>query len=333
MTDRISTIAALEEIVGTAPLGVKMKIIDHLDRGAADWIARAPIAFVGFATADGPRVCLAGGQGGFAEVRGGSRLFIPASALDASDAAKPGFGAGVLFLVPGIGETLRTNGRVVTADTDGVEIEIDEVFFHCAKALIRSSFWEAKAADAPDDAEALLNASRFLAIATMGTDGRIEISPKGDPAGLLLRAFNGAATIAERPGNRLAFGYRNIVVQPRVAAVVLVPGSDSVVTLTGKAHLSTSEDVRAAFEVGGKRPILATVIEGISAEVRESAALKNAAVWTTKQPKAELDPSALLVAHLKLNKTKGDQAMALRTAANRLVVAKGLEASYKHSLY
>ncbi|MCC6921297.1 MAG: hypothetical protein IT548_19050 [Alphaproteobacteria bacterium] len=64
MTDRISTIAALEGVVGTAPLGVKMKIIDHVDRGAADWIARSPIGFIAFASPDGPRACLAGGKGG-----------------------------------------------------------------------------------------------------------------------------------------------------------------------------------------------------------------------------------------------------------------------------
>ena len=175
MTDRLTTIAALEAVVGVAPLGVKMKIIDHLDRGAADWIARSPIAFVGFASPDGPRACLAGARGCFAEIRAPSRLFLPAAALDDASAARPGAGAGVLFLVPGIGETLRTNGRVATVGADGVELEIDEVFFHCAKALIRSSFWEAAPAAAPDTAEELLNVSRFLAIATMSADGRIEI--------------------------------------------------------------------------------------------------------------------------------------------------------------
>lgn len=333
MTDRLTTIAALEAVVGVAPLGVKMKIIDHLDRGAADWIARSPIAFVGFASPDGPRACLAGARGCFAEIRAPSRLFLPAAALDDASAARPGAGAGVLFLVPGIGETLRTNGRVATVGADGVELEIDEVFFHCAKALIRSSFWEAAPAAAPDTAEELLNVSRFLAIATMSADGRIEISPKGDPSGLLLRAASGAATLAERPGNRLAFGYRNIVAQPRVAAVVLVPGSGRVVTLTGEAHLSTGEEVRAAFEVDGKRPILATMIEGIEAAVHNSGALDRAALWTSEQPKAGLDPSALLVAHLKLNKTRGLAAKAIRAASNRLIVAKGLEAAYKHTLY
>lgn len=333
MADRISTIADLEAVVGTAPLGVRMKIIDHLDKGAAEWIARSPIAFAGFGAANGPRACLAGGQTGFAEVRTASRLFVPAEWLDDSASAQPGLGAGLLFLVPGIGETLRANGRVVTADDAGVEIEIDECFFHCAKALIRSSFWDAPAGDAPDDVEALLNASRFLAIATMSPDGRIEISPKGDPAGLLLRAGEGAATLAERPGNRLAFGYRNIVVQPRTAAVVAVPGCRRVVTLQADAHLSTSQSVCAAFEVEGKRPILATILERIEAAIGDSTALARAGLWTTPQPASGLDPSALLVGHLKLNKTKGVQAMALRTAANRLVVAKGLEAAYKHTLY
>lgn len=333
MTDRISTIPDLEAVIGTPPLGVRMKIIDHLDKGAVEWIARSPIAFAGFGSTTGPRACLAGGQAGFAEVRSESRLFIPAAFLDDSSHAGPRLGAGLLFLVPGIGETLRANGRVVRADEVGVEIEVDECFVHCAKALIRSSFWDAPANDAPGSVEALLNASRFLAIATMSTDGRIEISPKGDPAGLLLRASEGVAMLAERPGNRLAFGYRNIVAQPRVAVVVLVPGSSCVVTLTADAHLSTAETVRAEFEVDEKRPILATILERIDAAIGDSSALARIGAWTAPHPASDLDPSALLVGHLKLNKTKGVQAMALRTAANRLIVAKGLEASYKHTLY
>jgi predicted pyridoxine 5'-phosphate oxidase superfamily flavin-nucleotide-binding protein len=222
---------------------------------------------------------------------------------------------------------------VTSVSADVIEIAVDECFVHCAKALIRSDFWAAQPAAAPDDAAEFVNASRFLALATADESGRIDISPKGDPAGLLIRTDGRSATMAERPGNRLAFGYRNIIAHPAVSAVALIPGSTSVARLRGRAHLSTGETVRSAFEVEGKIPILATVIEDLKIERSESAALERAEVRTAAQVAPTIDPSATLVGHVKLNKTLGLQATELRTATNRSIVAKGLEQAYKHTLY
>src|SRR3546814_15301730 len=70
-------------------------------------------------------------------------LSIPLAMLDDPALAVPGASFGSLFLVPGIGETLRINGRVA-AVADGVaRIAVAECYIHCAKALIRSGFWSA----------------------------------------------------------------------------------------------------------------------------------------------------------------------------------------------
>ena len=245
-------------------------------------------------------------------------------------------GAGVLFLVPGIGETLRANGRVARSDAEAVEIAVEECFVHCAKALIRSDFWRGGAQSvgreaAGADAAAFVNATRFLALATQDAEGRIDISPKGDPAGLLIRLEGERATLAERPGNRLAFGYRNILADPRVAALAIAPGSTTVATFEGRAALTRDEALRASFTVEGKAPVLATVIDGVRPRLGEARAL--AALWPAPLDTPAVDPAEVLMAHVKLNRARGVTATLVRLSANRGMIASGLKANYKSDLY
>lgn len=333
MTDRIATIEQLEATIGAPPLPVKMKIIDHLDAGAADWIAQSTLAFLGVGKADGPHVTLAGGKPGFAGRKDENTLVLPLDALDEPSLPEPGDGAGVLCLVPGIGETLRANGRVKSRSNSEIEIAISECFIHCAKALIRSDFWKAKPANAPTDPAAFINTARFLALATMDKRGLIDISPKGDPAGLLIRMSGEQATLAERPGNKLAFGYRNIIEDARIAALAIVPGASTTAILRGRAYLTTSEATRAAFTVEEKTPKLATLINDVHATVRFSTSLERAAPWSGANVLPTIDPAEAFVAHVKLNKEKGVQATMMRLAVNRGLVAAGLKTNYKNELY
>lgn len=335
MNGLISTVEELEQCVGAAGLPVKMKIIDHIDATAAKWIAASPIGFVGLGGADGPAVVAAGGAPGFAAVPDTGVLSIPLSSLDSLSSHVPevGQGAGTLFLVPGVGETLRVNGRIRAIVGGRIEITVEECFVHCAKALIRSDFWSAAITEPPSDEEQFLQATRFIALATIDKDGRVDVSPKGDKAGLLLRAQGKGVTLAERPGNRLAFGYRNIIERPSVTALAIVPGATQVLTLRGEAHVSSDESLRSAFVVDGKMPVLATVIGNIDLMMGKSAALHRASLWDAPPRNLGIDPAATLVAHVKLNKARGAQATVLRMAVNRGVVAKGLESNYKTDLY
>lgn len=83
--------------------------------------------------------------------------------------------------------------------------------------------------------------------------GLVDISPKGDPAGLLIRMGGSTAMLAERPGNRLAFGYRNMIDQPRIAAFAIIPGQTSAAILQGHANLTADEGMRRVFVVDEKR--------------------------------------------------------------------------------
>src|SRR3546814_18959578 len=109
-------------------------------------------------------------------------LSIPLAMLDDPALTVPGASFGSLFLVPGIGETLRINGRVAAAADGAARIAVTECYVHCANALIRSGFWPAPPSPAaPATPAALTAAARFLALATTHPAGAPHLHPTASP--------------------------------------------------------------------------------------------------------------------------------------------------------
>ncbi|MEE4453073.1 pyridoxamine 5'-phosphate oxidase family protein [Novosphingobium resinovorum] len=331
----IDSMAALEDVVGKTPPAMHLKVIDHLDAGALHWISRSPLAFVGAGRADGLAVTLAGGSAGFAAGDTGE-LRLPLAMLDDPDLFAPGMPVGTLLLLPGVGETLRVNGRVSGIDGGVVRIAVEECYGHCAKAMIRSGFWTTGACEAPDKPAPFAAAARFMALATMGALGWADLSPKGDPAGGMARLDGDVLWFADRPGNRRVDSFRNIVEQPRVACALLVPGSASVARVRGHARLTTEQGMREGFAVNGKIPQLAIGVTIDALDIRESAALACAALWPVTAPE-EIDTTRLFVNHIKLNRSGGIGG-AIARASIALpgmtgLMKKGLDKDYKDNLY
>ena len=333
-SDSIDDIAALESCIGATPGSMHLKVIDHLDAGAVRWLAASPLMFVAFETAVGVAVSLGGGRPGFVEVREPTRMRIDIANLDEPDLAREGCGVGALFVIPGVGETLRVNGRIAAIDGGAIEIRIEECYVHCAKALIRSAFWTSKPfLQTSLEATQLLFASRFLALGTTDLAGHADLSPKGDPAGLLIREADGAIWFADRPGNRRADSFRNILANPRLALAALVPGASRVVHVRGVARIVRDLGVREGFAVQGKVPRLVTRIDEPEVVVRDSPALARAQPWSAGAP-ADIDPAAVLAGHVRLSKVGGLQAALARTAVSVPgLMRRGLERDYKSNLY
>lgn len=182
----ICTAQALQAHVGKLAGPRDAKVIDHLDDGALRWLAHSPMLFVALDAGDRIDVTLPGGAAGFASGDARKQLVLQRRAFDDPDQLAVGSAFGGLFLVPGLRETLRVNGVVHALDQQHVTVRVHECYMHCAKALIRSRFWDAdQTLPFAGDAGALLAASRFLALATSDGAGDAELSPKGDPAGLM----------------------------------------------------------------------------------------------------------------------------------------------------
>ena len=103
--------------------------------------------------------------------------------------------------------------------------------------------------------------SPFCLVATSDTDGHCDASPKGDPPGFTLVLDDTTIAIPERPGNRRADGFRNILTNPHVGLVYLIPGRTDTLRINGHARLVSEAPFFDQMMVKGHRPLLALIVE------------------------------------------------------------------------
>ena len=107
-----------------------------------------------------------------------------------------------------------------------------------------------------------LKASPFCVVATCDAAGNCDASPKGDPAGHLIHVLDPRTiVIAERPGNKRADGYLNILANPHVGIVSMIPGRNDTLRINGRARLVRDAPFFDDLTVRGQRPVLALVVE------------------------------------------------------------------------
>lgn len=97
-------------------------------------------------------------------------------------------------------------------------------------------------------------------VATMDAQGRLDVSPKGDPAGFVQILDERTIAIPERPGNKRVDGYLNVLERPRVGTLFVIPGRGDTLRINGSARIMADADYFDAMAVHGKRPILALEI-------------------------------------------------------------------------
>lgn len=107
-----------------------------------------------------------------------------------------------------------------------------------------------------------LAATPFCVMATCGVDGTCDASPKGDPPGSLVHVIDEATiALAERPGNKRADGYQNILANPHVGLNFFIPGRGDTLRVNGRARLVAAAPFFDEMVVKGHRPVLAVVVD------------------------------------------------------------------------
>src|SRR5215467_12118228 len=106
-----------------------------------------------------------------------------------------------------------------------------------------------------------LAASPFCLVATAAADGSCDVSPKGDPPGFTLVLDDATIAIPERKGNRRVDGFRNVLSNPHVGLIYLVPGRTDTLRINGRARLVRAATFFDQMIVKGHRPELALVVE------------------------------------------------------------------------
>jgi hypothetical protein len=121
--------------------------------------------------------------------------------------------------------------------------------------------------------------SPFVCLATSDRDGSCDVSPRGDPAGFVRILDDRTLLVPERPGNRLADSLRNILANPRIAILFVLPGLGDSFRVNGRATLITDPALLAPSAVEGKVPKLGIVVDIDEAYTQCPKAFIRSALW------------------------------------------------------
>lgn len=106
-----------------------------------------------------------------------------------------------------------------------------------------------------------LAASPFCLVATAAADGSCDVSPKGDPAGCTLVLDDTTIALPERPGNRRADGFHNLLGNPQIGLIFFLPGRGDTLRINGRARLVRDAPFFDEMVIKGHRPVLAVVVD------------------------------------------------------------------------
>jgi len=140
----------------------------------------------------------------------------------------------------------------------------------------------------PIDAEWIAH-SPFVLLATSAADGTCDASPKGDPAGFVHVLDATTLAIPERPGNRRVDGFRNMLTNPHVGLIFLVPGRTDTLRVNGRVRLVRDAPYFDDMIVKGHRPLLAAEVVVEEVFYHCAKAFLRAKLWRPE----EWDPDAL----------------------------------------
>jgi PPOX class probable FMN-dependent enzyme len=125
---------------------------------------------------------------------------------------------------------------------------------------------------------ALIEASPFAVLATTGPGG-LDASPRGDPPGFVVVEDEKTLLMPDRRGNNRLDSLRNIVADPRVALLFLIPGVGETLRVNGHARLSVDPALLARFDVGGKLPRTVLVIDVHAVYFQCARAIQRSRLW------------------------------------------------------
>jgi hypothetical protein len=155
---------------------------------------------------------------------------------------------------------------------------------------------------------AMIAASPFMVLATSGPGG-MDASPRGDPAGFVHIADGHTLLIPDRRGNNRIDSLRNIVNDPRVALLFLIPGVGETLRVNGRATISVAPGLLARFEFRGTLPRSVIVVSVESVYFQCPKALVRSELWNPEKhiSRRSLPSTGTIIADITAGKLGGEQ--------------------------
>lgn len=151
---------------------------------------------------------------------------------------------------------------------------------------------------------ATLALSPLCFLATGDAQGHLDCSPRGDAEGCVTLLDPYTLLLADRPGNNRLDSLRNIVQNPEVGLIFLLPGVDEVIRVNGRAHVTTDPGLMARLVLNGKPPRAVIVVKVREAFMHCPRALKVAGLWDAGRHLSagqRPDFAAMFVEHVRVN--------------------------------
>jgi len=198
----------------------------------------------------------------------------------------------------------------MTADDDrfgqfeDIVVSIDavhDVLGHPADAAV------AKVIDEIDDVcRGIIAKSPFVLIASADRSGRLDLSPKGDPAGFVRILDNKRLAIPDRLGNRRADTFSNVLDNPRVGLLFVIPGKKETLRISGEARIVADAALRESMAVNGRVPKLALVVYVEEIMIHCPKCMQRSKLWEPEHWPDHSDTATIneaVVRHAKLDVT------------------------------
>ncbi|GAB5467535.1 MAG: pyridoxamine 5'-phosphate oxidase family protein [Rhodospirillales bacterium] len=126
---------------------------------------------------------------------------------------------------------------------------------------------------------AFIERAPFLCLGTQSPEGKADVSPRGDPPGFVQVLDDRTLAIPDRPGNNRLDSLTNILANPSVGLIFMIPGFEDTLRINGKAHLSEDPSILEPMAVAGRTPSLAIVVEVEEAFLHCAKAFKRSKLW------------------------------------------------------
>lgn len=168
----------------------------------------------------------------------------------------------------------------------------------------------------------MIERAPFVVIATADADGNQDVSPKGDAPGFVAILDEHTLAIPDRKGNNRLDGMENVLQNPNIALLFMIPGYRETLRVNGRARISADPELRARFEMQGKAPATVMLVDVEEAFIHCGKALIRSKLW---EPESQVAKGEMPTAGQLFKMKDG--------GADAEAVNARLEKNYREELY
>lgn len=149
--------------------------------------------------------------------------------------------------------------------------------------------------------------SPFLLIGSTNAAGEVDVSPRGDPPGFVQVLDEKTLIIPDRPGNRRIDTLSNILQQPHVGLLFMIPSQGETLRVNGRACIIRDPDVLERFAIEGKKPLLAIVVEVDECFLHCPKSIRRAKLWEQENRRTLPSIGQVIIDHTGLTGVTAQQ--------------------------